>query len=412
MYAHVCTRPDITYIAGTLGHYQTNPGLDHWKAAKKVFRYLQGTKDFKLTYRISDNLKVVGYSDSDFAKCEDNNKSTLGYIFMVAGRPISWKNHKQQLTTTSTMMSTTHTPNAPSYFIHNKNHQFTPIVSAMKTMSSLLPLLLMLWAIESLVEGQQNVFALLDPGPDKPVPPVKPAPPPGKPGCNFPGAVCQDPRFVGGDGVTFYFHGHKDQAFCLLTDPNLHINGHFIGKRNPKLTRDFTWVQSIGILFDNHKLLVGAKKTSTWDDKQDHIYISFDNTPITLDGNYQNSSLLITRTRPTNGIAIEVQNKFRITANVVPIGEHESRIHGYDIRNDDCFAHLELGFKFYNLSDEVDGVLGQTYRRNYVSKIKMSSNMPVMGDIPKYSSTGIFATDCVVSQFGHLGKTSVTGEVF
>ncbi|KAL8218324.1 hypothetical protein R6Q57_021697 [Mikania cordata] len=323
-------------------------------------------------------------------------------------------------------------------------------------MSSLLPLLLMFWSIESHVEGQQNVFALPDPGPDKPVPPVKPAPPPEKPGppvipkkvrcrspmfptcynqwhfcltecakncfvdcvsckpvcsCNFPGAVYQDPRFVGGEGVTFYFHGHKDQAFCLLTDPNLHINGHFIGKRNPKLTRDFTWVQSIGILFDNHKLLVGAKKTSTWDDKQDHIYISFDNKPITLDGNYQNSSLLITRTRPTNNIAIEVQNSFRITATVVPIGEHESRIHGYDITNDDCFAHLELGFKFYNLSDEVNGVLGQTYRRNYVSKIKMSSNMPVMGDIPKYSSSGIFATDCVVSQFGHLGGTSVKGEV-
>ncbi|KAJ0495145.1 putative RNA-directed DNA polymerase [Helianthus annuus] len=105
MYAQFCTRPDIAYIAGMLGRYQTNPGLDHWKAAKKVLRYLQGTKDYKLTYRRSDHLEVVGCSDSDFAKCKDDKKSTSGYIFMLAGGPISWKSHKQQLTTTSTMMA-------------------------------------------------------------------------------------------------------------------------------------------------------------------------------------------------------------------------------------------------------------------------------------------------------------------
>ncbi|XP_068475219.1 secreted RxLR effector protein 161-like [Phaseolus vulgaris] len=78
MYAQVCTRPDIAYIAGMLGRYQSNPSLDHWKAAKKVLRYLQGTKDYKLTYRRSDSLEVVGYSDSDFAKCKDDKKSTSG----------------------------------------------------------------------------------------------------------------------------------------------------------------------------------------------------------------------------------------------------------------------------------------------------------------------------------------------
>ncbi|KAK1416576.1 hypothetical protein QVD17_32367 [Tagetes erecta] len=310
----------------------------------------------------------------------------------------------------------------------------------MKITSSLLPLLLIFWAIESQVTAQ------------KPFPPVKPAPPPGKPNppvkpkkvkcrsklfpacfgqfqfcpvdcprtcyvdcvsckpvcsCNIPGAVCQDPRFVGGDGVTFYFHGHKDQNFCLLSDPNLHINSHFIGKRSPKLSRDFTWVQSIGILYDDHKLLIGAKKTSTWDDTEEHLFISFDDTPLSLDGanwKYRNSSLLITRTSSTNGIAVEVENSFKITATVVPIGAEESRIHGYDIRDDDCFAHLELGFKFYKLSDVVDGVLGQTYRRNYVSKMKVSSNMPVMGDIPKYSVSGIFDTDCTVSRFGRWNR--------
>nr|CAN60207.1 hypothetical protein VITISV_036064 [Vitis vinifera] len=71
MYAQVCTRPDIAFVVGMLGRYQSNPGIDHWKVAKKVMRYLQGTKDYKLMYRRTSNLEVVGYSDSDFAGCVD-----------------------------------------------------------------------------------------------------------------------------------------------------------------------------------------------------------------------------------------------------------------------------------------------------------------------------------------------------
>ncbi|KAJ9565087.1 hypothetical protein OSB04_001053 [Centaurea solstitialis] len=81
MYAQVCTRPDISFAVGMLGRYQVNPGMDHWRAAKKVLRYLQGTKDLCLTYRKSEQLELVGYSDSDYAKCVDTMKSTSGYIF-------------------------------------------------------------------------------------------------------------------------------------------------------------------------------------------------------------------------------------------------------------------------------------------------------------------------------------------
>jgi hypothetical protein len=105
MYAHICTCSDIAYIAGMLGLYQTNPDLDHWKVAKKILWYLQGTKDYKLTYKRSDNLEVIDYSDSDFAKCKDDKKSTSGCNFMPAGEQISWRSHKHQLTTTLTMMT-------------------------------------------------------------------------------------------------------------------------------------------------------------------------------------------------------------------------------------------------------------------------------------------------------------------
>ena len=89
MYAQVCTRPDIAFAVGVLGRYQSNPGLDHWRVAKKVMRYLQGTKDYMLMYRRTNSLEVIGYSDSDFAGCVDSRNSTFGYIFKLADGAVS-----------------------------------------------------------------------------------------------------------------------------------------------------------------------------------------------------------------------------------------------------------------------------------------------------------------------------------
>jgi hypothetical protein len=66
-----------------LDRYQSNLGMDHWKAAKKVMRYLQGTKDYMLTFRRSDSLEVTGYSDSNFAGCINSRKSTFSYLFVL-----------------------------------------------------------------------------------------------------------------------------------------------------------------------------------------------------------------------------------------------------------------------------------------------------------------------------------------
>ena len=89
IYAHTCTRPDISFAVGMLGRFQCNPGMEHWKAEKKVMRYLQGTKDYMLIYRRSEQLEVIGYSDSDFASCLDSRKSTSGFVFLLASGAIS-----------------------------------------------------------------------------------------------------------------------------------------------------------------------------------------------------------------------------------------------------------------------------------------------------------------------------------
>ena len=82
---------------------QSNLGINHWKATMKVMRYLQGTKGYMLMYRRTDNLEVIGYSNSDYIGCIDSQKSTSGYVFMLVSGVVSQRSAKQTLIGTSTM---------------------------------------------------------------------------------------------------------------------------------------------------------------------------------------------------------------------------------------------------------------------------------------------------------------------
>ena len=236
--------------------------------------------------------------------------------------------------------------------------------------------------------------------------------------CDFyPGVSCGDPRFTGGDGNNFYFHGKKDQDFCIVSDADLHINAHFIGKRNPSMSRDFTWIQALGIRFAHHRLFMGAQKTANWNNDVDRLEMTFDETPIVIPAEvgaqWQSAivpGLTVMRTATTNGVRVQLKGVFDIMANVVPITEEDSRIHNYGMGEGDSLAHLDIGFKFHDLTDDVHGVLGQTYRSDYVNEMSVRASMPVMGGAPNYVSSDIFAADCAVARFGrNTGISMVTG---
>ncbi|CAA6660699.1 unnamed protein product [Spirodela intermedia] len=168
--------------------------------------------------------------------------------------------------------------------------------------------------------------------------------------CNVPGAICQNHRFVGADGITFYFHGKKDRDFCLVSDAHLNIYEHFIGRRGADMTRDFTW----------HRLYLCAEKTATWDDAVDRLNHRLDGE--TEDAKWSSTSsptVFVVRTVGTNSVDVEAVGMFKVAAKAVPITEEESWILRYGITADDCFAHLELAFQFYSLTSDVHGVLAR-----------------------------------------------------
>jgi len=77
MYAAVATRPDIAFAVNRLVSFTANPTMCHWTAAKRVLRYLKGTKDMGITYsqpnpKDSDSQNhIVGYSDASFTNNYD-----------------------------------------------------------------------------------------------------------------------------------------------------------------------------------------------------------------------------------------------------------------------------------------------------------------------------------------------------
>ena len=48
MYAMLGTCPDICYAVQTVSRFNSKPGLVHWEAVKRIFRYLIGTKELWL----------------------------------------------------------------------------------------------------------------------------------------------------------------------------------------------------------------------------------------------------------------------------------------------------------------------------------------------------------------------------
>ena len=66
-----------------------------WKAGKHVLRYLRGTLGYRLWDRQSDEVKLCGFTDADWAGSPTNRKSASGGIFSIGLTTVSWYKRKQ-----------------------------------------------------------------------------------------------------------------------------------------------------------------------------------------------------------------------------------------------------------------------------------------------------------------------------
>eukprot|EP00253_Pinus_taeda_P023820 PITA_23820 len=89
------TRPDLSFAIGLVACFLQNPRESHWKAAKRILRYVRGTVQFGIHYSAKATPLLVGFTDSDWAGDPDDRKSTAGYVFTLGSGPITWACKKQ-----------------------------------------------------------------------------------------------------------------------------------------------------------------------------------------------------------------------------------------------------------------------------------------------------------------------------
>lgn len=94
MYLSVGTRPDISHAVSALSQFNDRHEEQHWKAAKRVLRYLAKTRDLGLLYSKSDDPAGM-FVDADWGNCIVDRKSYTGYAFIMSGAAVSWESRKQ-----------------------------------------------------------------------------------------------------------------------------------------------------------------------------------------------------------------------------------------------------------------------------------------------------------------------------
>ena len=70
---------------------------------KKGAEDLKGTLNFGLVYRKAENLKLLAYTDNDYARDVDDRKSISGYVFLLNNAAVYWSSKKQEIVTLSSI---------------------------------------------------------------------------------------------------------------------------------------------------------------------------------------------------------------------------------------------------------------------------------------------------------------------
>ncbi|KAK2073304.1 hypothetical protein P8C59_007593 [Phyllachora maydis] len=164
IYIMLLTRVDISFTVQWLSRSLNRPTKSYLNAAKNLFKYLNSTKDYSICFSyngntvadlgpklsnssntttklsrdfhskegsrpltttsttivdsrnskgssrtsiINSSLVPIGFSDSDFTGDKATSKSTYGYLYKLAGRPISWKTKRATIIALSTLEAET-----------------------------------------------------------------------------------------------------------------------------------------------------------------------------------------------------------------------------------------------------------------------------------------------------------------
>ncbi|GFX45340.1 retrovirus-related Pol polyprotein from transposon TNT 1-94 [Trichonephila clavipes] len=81
---HNRTRPDISFVISYLSQFNHNPEKRHYNLAKRVLRYLMGSKDKKLFYENEFGI-LNASSDASWGNAENGKSFSGGVVLLATG---------------------------------------------------------------------------------------------------------------------------------------------------------------------------------------------------------------------------------------------------------------------------------------------------------------------------------------
>ena len=91
----------MAFPVSLVSRFMTNPNQSHMDAVLQEFRYIAGTPDRGLFFRKDGEQTLRGFVDSDWGGDTDTGKSTTGWVFTLAGCPVSWCSQRQKTVSSS-----------------------------------------------------------------------------------------------------------------------------------------------------------------------------------------------------------------------------------------------------------------------------------------------------------------------
>ncbi|CAI5974775.1 unnamed protein product [Closterium sp. NIES-64] len=257
--------------------------------------------------------------------------------------------------------------------------------------------------------------------------------------CNPSPKILNDPHLVGAQGTHFDFNGRPDKAFCLLTDRNLHMNmllrGYYDENTdNAALVVDgkavHTWIKELGIVWTaggvDRKFRIaarGGKQQERGDGFVKSIEIDGEEIPrmqvgdrVTSDGGLTIEFRGLEKEGP-----FDVDYYMLSIAGLITLDLRLRVAHPKLQTPTDAEAHINVGIAELEHTEEIHGVLGQTYRADHAARAadfqRLVANLhrPISADgaegkgfldgTPRsYEASDVLAVDCAYTAYGRARK--------
>eukprot|EP00899_Mesostigma_viride_P022734 jgi/Mesvir1/3645/Mv14941-RA.1 len=184
-------------------------------------------------------------------------------------------------------------------------------------------------------------------------------PPPPEP------SIRSDPHFVAGNGLKYDFMGEAGKTYCMFSDKLVHMNMKMMGAKNDA-NRKATWMESVSIAYwPYYNITISAESPEGTPFTAAHGTVS-------VNGKEMKSQKLSTMVR-WHGLTV-TRRKTRTTvaiSNLLNVEFEVVRATFWEGKEGPGANYLNVKIVGLNVTDNVHGVLGQTFRESFdVTEVK------------------------------------------